>query len=270
VRFDANASRQLPPADSLMAFNRQALIQFRAARALGYRSLALVTGSPHVRRVARQHGRAYEQYRLERSFGTFVVRRYLREYEQAERIYVASRYTLESFVEQGFAEERLALFPLTPHPRFRPDPTVERPSTFNVVYVGTLSVAKGVPLMIDAFRRLPHRDLRLVLVGSWKARGTRRFIEQAVAEDGRIELSPGDPLPHLHRASLFIHPAYEDGFAYAPAEALAAGVPVLVTEDTGMKDLIVPGVTGLALPTGDLAALAEAIDAAYRREILDG
>ena len=33
---------------------------------------------------------------------------------------------------------------------------------------------------------------------------------------------PGDPLAHLAGASLCVHPAFEDGFAYAPAEALAA------------------------------------------------
>jgi hypothetical protein len=39
---------------------------------------------------------------------------------------------------------------------------------------------------------------------------------------------------------------------------------VLVSEDTGMKDLIDRGRNGLVLPTGDLNALTEAIDAAYR------
>jgi glycosyltransferase involved in cell wall biosynthesis len=270
VRFDDGAARQLPRADSLMAFNRQAMAQFRVARQAGYRSVCLVTGSPHVRRVAQQHGLAYRQYPLERSFGTFVVDRYLAEYEQADRIYVASRYTWESFTEQGIPAERLSLFPLTPDPRYRPDSARPTASTFNVLYVGSLSVAKGVPLLIDAVRALPHEDLRLILMGSWKSRGMRRFIEEAVAADGRIRAGPGDPLSELRQAGLFVHPAYEDGFAYAPAEALACAVPVLVTEDTGMKDLIEPGTTGLVLPTGDLAELSAAIDAAYRREILSG
>ena len=43
--------------------------------------------------------------------------------------------------------------------------------------------------------------------------------------------------------------------------------PAIVTADTGMKELIAPG-RGLVVPTGDGGALAEAIEAAYRREIL--
>ena len=40
--------------------------------------------------------------------------------------------------------------------------------------------------------------------------------------------------------------------------------------NTGMKDMIDPGRTGLVLPTGDLSALTEAIEAAYRGEVLVG
>lgn len=295
VEFDAHAARQLPAADHLIAFNRQALGQFGAARRAGYESSSLMTGSPHVRRVARQHARAYRQYPLERSFGTHIVRRYLAEYELADRIYVASRYAWESFAEQGVRDERLALFPLTPDPRFsrdgsrgehagggsdvqpsaagdlqRGEDTRPGSARFDIVYVGGLSVAKGVPLLVDAVRRLPYADLRLRLIGSWKTRGMRRFIERARAADARIEVCPGDPLPHLRDARLCVHPTFEDGFAYAPVEAIVCGVPVLVSEDTGMKNLVDPGRTGLILPTGDLAALIEAIEAVYRRELLSG
>ena len=123
---------------------------------------------------------------------------------------------------------------------------------------------------MDAVRRLAHLDLRLRLVGGWGTPGMRRFIQSACAGDRRIVLCPGDPLPHLRSATLCVHPAYEDGFAYAPAEALAAGVPVIASEDTGMKELIESGRTGLILATGDLGALTDAIEAAYRREVLVG
>jgi glycosyltransferase involved in cell wall biosynthesis len=118
-----------------------------------------------------------------------------------------------------------------------------------------------VPLLLDAFSRLELPDLRLRLLGGWTTRPMRRLVEQAIARDPRISAGPGDPLPHLRRAGLCVHPAYEDGFAYAPAEALAAGVPVLVSEDTGMKELVARGRTGLVVPTGDRDALVEAIAA---------
>lgn len=270
AEFDAYAAGLLPAADHLIAFNGQALSQLQAARSAGYESLALVSANTHMRRLARQHALAHKQYPLEGSWAARLLERSLAEYAQADRVYVASRYIRESFLAEGYPEERLSDFPLTPHPRYRPDPTgaaVERVEGFEIVYVGSLTVHKGVPLLIDAVRRLPGAEIALTLVGGWGSRGMRRFVERACAEDARIVVSAGDPLPHLRRARLCVHPAYEDGFGYAPAEALACGVPTIVSEDTGMKDLIEPGQTGLVLPTGDLDVLVQAIEAAYRGEL---
>jgi glycosyltransferase involved in cell wall biosynthesis len=264
--FDAYAAARLPRAEHLLAFNGQALAQLRTAGRLGYRSRALVSANSHIRQVARRHADARRRYPLEGSWTAHLVERNLAEYACADRIYVASRYVRESFLREGFAAERLLDFPLTPDPRYAEHERTPPGERFEIVYVGSLAVHKGVPLLIDAVRRLPHADISLVLVGGWGTRGMRRFVQGACAADPRILVSPGDPLTRLRGASLCVHPAYEDGFAYAPAEALACGVPVLVSEDTGMKELIDAPRTGLILPTGDLDALTEAIEAAYRGE----
>jgi glycosyltransferase involved in cell wall biosynthesis len=268
VRFDAGAARRLSVADHLIAFNGTAAAQFRKARRTGETSLSLVSANSHMRRVIRRHEQAYRQYPVERPWATRLLRRNLAEYAQADRIYVASDYVLESFKEEGFADEVLCRFPLTPDPRYEPAGAPSSSSTFDVVYCGSLLVHKGVPLLIDAIGRLPHDDLRLVLVGGWKTPAMRRFIERACAADARISVRPGDALPWLQSARLCVHAAYEDGFAYAPSEAMACGVPVIVSEDTGMKELIEPGRNGLILPTGSVDALAQAITASYRGEIL--
>lgn len=274
TRFDADAAARLPAADHLIAFNGTSLAQFRAARRARYQSLALVSATAHMRRVVTRHAESRRAYPLEPSWATRMLERNLREYAQADRIYVASRYIWESFLEEGLPESALAWFPLTPHPRYRPAPADARaaqPDTFDILYVGGLTVDKGVPLLVDAVRRLPFADLRLVLVGGWKTRGMRRFLEGARAEDPRIEISVGDPLPRLRAGRLYVHAAYCDGFAYAAAEALACGLPVIASADTGMKDLIDDApCRGLVVPTGDLETLTEAIAAAYRGEILCG
>lgn len=267
TEFDAYAAARLPDAEHLIAFNGQALRQFSAARRAGYESISLVAANSHLRCVARQHARARRQYPIEGTWTTHLVKRNLAEYAQADRIYVASPYIRESFLREGFRDEMLCDFPLVPDPRYDRDGAREGSDCFEIVYVGSLSVHKGVPLLIDAVRRLAHADLRLRLVGGWGTRGMRRFVQSACAADNRISVCPGDPLPHLRSSSVCVHPAYEDGFAYAPAEALACGVPVIVSEDTGMKHLIDPPRTGAILPTGNLEALTEAIDASYRAEL---
>jgi glycosyltransferase involved in cell wall biosynthesis len=269
--FDAGVAAGLPAGDHLMAFNGAALAQLRAARTAQRESNGLVAANSHFRRVVRQHELAYTQYPIERPWVRHLLRRNLAEYALADRIYVASRYVRESFLEEGFEDSLLSFFPLTPAPRYTPAPAPPpRGDTFDIVYVGSLTVHKGVPLLIDALRRLPHPDIRLVLVGGWGTRGMRRFLQRARAEDPRVSIAPGDPLERLRGAGVCVHMAYEDGFAYAPAEALACGAPVIVSEDTGMKDLIDAGVNGLILPTGDLDALTETLDAAYRGAMTRG
>ncbi len=279
VQFDAYAAERLPSSADhhLIAFNGTSLAQLRAARRARFKSISLVSATSHFRRVVDQHARAHRQYPLENSWAERLLERNLMEYALADRIYVASEYARESFIDAGLPEESLWRFPLTPDPRYQPDGAqqdTERSDVgsgrFDIVYVGSLSVAKGVPLLIDAVRGLPYADMRLVLVGGWKSRGMRRFIQRACAQDSRISFGHGDPFPRLRAARLYVHPSYNDGFAYAPAEALACGVPVIVSQDTGMKDLIGRGDNGLIVPTGDLPALTEAIEAVYRAEILNG
>ena len=270
VAFDTRAAARLPAAEHLIAFNGTALAQLRAAAAAGYGTRSLVAANSHYRNVIARHELAHSQYPVEAPSAVHLQRRNLTEYTLADRILVASSYIRESFLARGFPEERLAIFPLTPDPRFQPDgaSTADRRPTFNFIYVGSLTVHKGIPLLLDAFARLAYDDARLMLVGGWKTRAMRRFIEGACAADPRIAVRPGDPLERLRDADVYVHPAYEDGFAYAPAEALACGVPVILSEDTGMKDMLGDVGRGLVLPTGDVEKLAEAMDAAYRREIL--
>jgi glycosyltransferase involved in cell wall biosynthesis len=269
--FDAAAARRLRSGTHLISFNGTSLAQFRAARATGFQSLSLMAANPHMRHVLRRHALAHSQYPLEPQWATRLLERNLREYSAADRIYVSSRYALQSFVEEGFGGDELELFPLTPHPRFSASERRPRTGgTFDLVYAGALTVHKGVPLLIDALSRIAYDDIRLLLVGGPKTRPMRRFLQACVARDPRIVVCPGDPLAHLRGAGVYVHPAYEDGFAYAPAEALALGVPVIVSEDTGMKDLIASEREGVVVQTGSPDALSEAIAAAYRGEILAG
>jgi glycosyltransferase involved in cell wall biosynthesis len=267
VAFDRQAAAILPPAEHLIGFNGTSLAQFRRARSGGRESVSLVSATAHLRRLVRRHAEAHSRYPLERSWATRVLARNVGEYQLADRIFASSRYVWESFAEEGIDSEVLAHFPLTPDPRYAPDPSAAAAAEdFEIAYVGGLTVDKGVPLLIDAVRRLPYPDLRLKLVGGWKTRAMRRFVGEAIAADARIEVCPGDPLPRLRSARLYVHAAYSDGFGYAAAEALACGLPLLVSEDTGMKDLLEEGENGIVLPTGDLDALAGAIEAVYRRE----
>jgi glycosyltransferase involved in cell wall biosynthesis len=124
-------------------------------------------------------------------------------------------------------------------------------------------MTKGIALLLDACEQLPFKNAELTLVGGWSTRAGRRFVQKRLAQNPCITLAPGDPLPVLHRADVFVHPSYEDGFGYAPMEALACGVPVIVTDDTGMKEYVRNGINGYVVPTGSLDALLDALESIH-------
>src|ERR1019366_7798938 len=141
VDFDGRAARALAPTEHLVAFNGQALAQFRRARRGLSESISLVAANSHMRNVVRQHAQAYRRYPFERSWPPDLLKRNLLEYSLADRIYVASRYVWESFREEGVPEDSLAYLPLTPDPRYQAQGEgAARSDAFEVVYVGSLTV----------------------------------------------------------------------------------------------------------------------------------
>ncbi len=261
VHFDrAVAARLNRPPGTLIAFAGQALQTFRRAKAMGCRQLELVAANSHVNHLARQHARAAAQWKVESTWlNVAQCQRMRAEYEMADRIHVATQYVFDSFVREGIPPQKLVMRPLHPHPRFtsaRGGPKSAN-EPFRVIYVGSLTVVKGLPVLLEAFRRLADGPAELVLVGGTATRPMRRYLQNAMRRDPRIRLTCGDPLPHLHQSDIFVHCSYEDGFGYAPMEALACGLPAIVTDQTGMKEFIRPGINGDIVPAGQVELLLE-------------
>lgn len=258
--WDRKVARLLePPLDSFTAFAGQALHSFRAARALGCQRLELIASNSHVLNCLRQHRKALERHPIEKGWLNSAHRRKtLEEYKAADQILVASEYTRQIFISEGEPADKLKRVHYPADPRFTPDPAAKTSDgVFRIVYIGAVTVVKGIPVLLEAFDKLRHVPAELTLVGGTCTRGMRKYIAAAIARDPRIRLAPGDPLPHLRRADVCVHPSWEDGLAYAPLEAIATGVPVVVTADTGMKEYVVEGQNGYVIPTGDIDALLE-------------
>jgi glycosyltransferase involved in cell wall biosynthesis len=249
-------------------FGGQSLRSILRARELDFDRIDLVAANSHVLNVQRLHDRALARWPIEKSWlNQHQIDRTLAEYKLADRIIVASEYTQQTLEHRGIPSSKIRRFRYTPHPRFIP-PILRPPranNVFRIVSTGSLTVVKGIPLLIEAIAALKDLSIELRLIGGTSSRGMRRYLDFSTRRDPRVTFAPGDPLPFLQRADLFVHSSFEDGFAYAPLEAMACGVPVIVTADTGMKECITSPQEGEVVPTGDHAALKNAILRRFER-----
>jgi glycosyltransferase involved in cell wall biosynthesis len=135
-----------------------------------------------------------------------------------------------------------------------------------VVTLARLGASKGTFTLIRAFGALAaaHPDSRLVLAGDGPQEEARRVAREEGVED-RVEMpgwiGPAERDALLARATVFVLPSRIEGLPVSMLEAMAHGLPVVVTPVGGIPDAIEDGVTGRLVPPDDVDALAVAIGA---------
>jgi glycosyltransferase involved in cell wall biosynthesis len=132
--------------------------------------------------------------------------------------------------------------------------------------VGRLVREKGYLEAFDAAARLRdrHPELRVAVIGPdepTKADGLTAGDKRAAENIGVRFLGGRDDVPRLYAAmDIFVLASHREGFPLSPMEAAAMGVPAVVTDIRGCRQVVDDGETGLLVPPRDPAALAEAID----------
>jgi glycosyltransferase involved in cell wall biosynthesis len=128
------------------------------------------------------------------------------------------------------------------------------PDGLTLCYVGRIACDKSVDFVIDVYERLraERDDVNLLIVGDGPDLGALRMRlarYERVVFAGRVER---ERLPEMYSATdLFLFPSSTDTFGMAVLEAQACGVPALVSDEGGPKDIIVDGTTGYVLAGHD-------------------
>ena len=132
------------------------------------------------------------------------------------------------------------------------------------LYVGRLSVEKGVMELLEAWRTLTHPNKRLVLIGpdmpgnpSDLGQVARQFVaEHGLTHEVIFYGESNDGARLLRAADLYVQPSHYEAFSNALVEAMATGLPPVATRIGGMLDCIVDGENGLLATPRDPVALA--------------
>jgi glycosyltransferase involved in cell wall biosynthesis len=134
-----------------------------------------------------------------------------------------------------------------------------------VGFVGRLTRDKGVPELIDAYDAILRAEpaTHLLLVGWLDASDDAldAVTRARIASHPRIHCTGmvSETAPYYRAMDVMVLPSWREGFPNVVLEAAATGVPVVTTTCTGSRDSVVPEVTGLLIPPGDPAAVADAV-----------
>lgn len=185
------------------------------------------------------------------------VARRVEEYESADAVLCPSEFVRQSFIDQGIPEDRL----LKVTYGFTLQQSETRPlrdkEKFRVLYVGQISLRKGLRYLFQAFEQLRHPGKELWIVGPMTQ---RTGIEDLSIPAGACFLGvlKGDALARAYQGcDVFVLPTLEDGFALVMGEALSFGLPVIVTVHSGGADLFQDGVEGFLVPIRDPNSIAQ-------------
>lgn len=197
-----------------------------------------------------------------RVVGLASLRREQAANRRLDALVVPSSYLRDHAIAHGFPADRLHVFPLFVD--LPPDPAPVTPrDPDRLLFVGALTRGKGLDILLDAMERL-HWTVRLTVVGSgpqaaWFRRLTaRRGLDRRVAFLGTLDAAS---LAAQYRtaACLVLPNRQPETFGLVGPEALGHATPVVASRIGGVGEWLQDGVTGLAVPPCDPAALATAI-----------
>lgn len=199
---------------------------------------------------------------------------------KADGIRVVSSGIKEKLVKRGIPSEKIAVIP-TPVDveKFKasePEKVKQIKDTyFNkkiILYAGRLVKVKNLSLLLKAVARIRNskHNIVLLIIGDGGERAKlKRMVGRLGIEDVVVFISSApqkDLVNYYHAADVFVLPSFSESLGKVLIEAGAAGCPVVSTETTGARDIVVDGRTGYLTPINDENAVVEKILKVLRQD----
>ena len=136
------------------------------------------------------------------------------------------------------------------------DPGVA-PPPLRFIYAGQLSIRKGIPVLLEAWRKAEIQDATLTMVGSWQmATRMRQKMPQNIIY--HAPCSSAELRGHYCDADVFVFPSFFEGFGLVLLEAMACGLPVIASDSTAGPDIL-DQLTGRIVEAGVTEALVDSL-----------
>jgi len=185
-----------------------------------------------------------------------IIEKELMEYEESDYIAIPSLFCKRTFLEKGVHENKLIHVPYgVDLSQFKQIPKKDK--VFRVCFAGALSLRKGVLYLLKAFCdiKLPNSELILIGKASEELRPLLEIYNGKYKYLGHKRQS--ELFKYYSQSSVFVIMSIEEGLAMVIPQAMACGLPVICTTNTGGEDLVRDGIDGFIIPIRDVEKLKE-------------
>lgn len=236
---------------------------FRAAKRLGIDTILEGTQHPAVL----EQVLASEYDRLGLNYPKVVFRRELVEEELAgaDIVFTQSEYAAETFVKSGIAKDKVRVVPLgVDLGMFAPRslPIEDRDERLRLLFVGQVSVRKGIAYLLEAMERMRDPRVELTVVGAMTSEMVPIWPRLTGNLGGSVVykgvMSRERLVAEYQAADLLVLPSLFDSFGLVAMEAMACGTPVLVTEACGVP--VEDGLNGFVVPVANVSAIGTVLE----------
>jgi len=261
-----------PQPSIVYGFEGSSLLSFRAAKRLGVITVLdvpiMVNARDIMNKEAQLLGIGISSANLEKR----IRNRFREELFLADQIVSPSQAVAESIVGRNISSDKVRVLPFGVDTlRFQPRWMAEARAVhqkFNVLFVGKFSALKGVHYLLEAWQQLTLPNSELIIVGpvtnnefaqKMRTRYKGKFIEYGNVPDYTIA-------DVFSKADIFVFPSLCEGSALVTYEALASGLPCVVTQEAG--SVVRDGIEGFVVPAYDVKTLEDRILRLYKDENL--
>jgi glycosyltransferase involved in cell wall biosynthesis len=171
-----------------------------------------------------------------------------------------STFVAETLGQEGIPSAQIVVNPFgTDLTTFSPSDDPPPPAPFIFLFVGSVTARKGVPVLLQAWREVNLKNAELWIAGSGilPQGEITRGIPSSVRILGKRSRSEVAALMRL--AHVFVFPSFFEGLAQVQVEALASGLPVVATRESGAADIVTHGINGWIIGAGNIAETAHAL-----------
>lgn len=224
----------------------------------GIKATLLARAARRSVHVATHHGSTSRDLRAR-----LYERLLLGAYRRADAVVAVSPVTGELLARDGVPTRRLHVIEnflsrddLAPAASVAPAPPIE------LLFVGRLSVEKGLAVLLDAWARSPQPEaFALTVLGDGAEREALQTLAKSrgLGDRVRFEGYVADPSAAYARAHALVLPSYREGLPMTLLEAASAGLPIVASAVGGIPEALASD-AGILAPPGDVGAWSRALD----------